>query len=90
LNALKTVALDDPSSSKTGVETSDLCIDLTPFLKDEQGEEVYVIETEDLSDVTSLVPKGKKKRIWAVKDGLLENDDFVFVSSDGWQKLLSW
>ena len=90
LNTLKILALDRPSTSKSGVGISDLRIDLSLLIKDQEGEEVFIIETEVSSTGRSLVPEGRRDRIWPVKDGLLENEDFVFVSSEGWNKLLSW
>ena len=90
LNTLKTLALDDPSTSKSAVAASDLRIDLSPLLKDPQGQEVYIISTESSGGKTVLLPKWRKDRVWAVKDGLTENEDFVFISTLGWDKLVQW
>ncbi len=69
---------------------SDLHIDLSLLLKDEEGEDIYVIEPDVLVGGASNGPQGRKERFWPVKDGLLENEDFVFVTTGSWNKLVSW
>ena len=49
-----------------------------------------MIQTGTIDGQISLVPKAKKERVWQIRDNLVENEDFVFVSADGWEKLVSW
>jgi len=37
-----------------------------------------------------LSGKGKVETLWSVQPGLLEDDDFKFVSEEGWKMLLEW
>ena len=90
LNTLKILAHDDPTMSKSDAGTSDLRLDLSLLLKEDRGEEVFLIDTKHSAGQNSLGPGGRKEMIWTVKDGLVENEDFIFVSSQGWDKLISW
>ncbi|ORY31587.1 hypothetical protein BCR39DRAFT_558054 [Naematelia encephala] len=87
LNSLKSLGYQDAKSS---AEPSDLKLDLTKLVKDPTGEEIWVSQTEVVDD--KAVPKGEARlqKFWHVAEGLVENDDFIFVSESGWQKLLQW
>lgn len=87
ITTLKALAFDiskDPSPMTTPR------INLAPLLKDEQGEDMYVMETVKRGESTVLVPRGKLETVWSIKAGLIENDDFTFVSSHGWKSILDW
>ncbi|EIW72145.1 hypothetical protein TREMEDRAFT_36466 [Tremella mesenterica DSM 1558] len=90
-NTLQTLALGDPASSKSPVSPSDLKIDLTELIEDIEGQEVFTLYNDTIgSPSTRMTFKGTKTRIWQLKDGLLEQDDFIYVSAEGWGKLVEW
>jgi len=66
-------------------------LDLSKLIAEPVGEPIYTIATElDTSGRTMLSGKGKVETLWSVQPGLLEDDDFKFVSEEGWKMLLEW
>jgi hypothetical protein len=77
--------------SKTDASPTDLQLDLTSLVENTDGEEVHVIQTNEAADGTrKLVATSKKERFWTLKDGLSEDDDFLFVHATGWTKMTEW
>ena len=37
----------------------------------------------------NLVPRGTQERVWALREGLSEDEDFMYLSEDGWLKLVA-
>lgn len=60
---------------------------MASLVDSEQGEEVWVMDTDSNADETFLVPKGKQEKIWRLKNGLGEDDDFVYISEPGWRRV---
>lgn len=77
--------------TKTDASPTDLQLDLTPLVESVEGEEVLVINTVLSSEGSYVLDiSAKKQRFWTLKDGLSEDDDFLFVNGDGWNKILEW
>lgn len=63
---------------------------MTPLLEDTTGEELSVIDIQAQNDgTTGLIAKGKKERVWDLKLGQVEDEDFVYISEAGWTTLAS-
>ena len=90
LETIKTLALD-PTSSKDGQSASSFRIDISGLVKDEPPQKVQMIQTQQFAD-GSTVPLAQAEEIsvWSIKDGLIEDEDFMFISADGWNNLVEW
>jgi ubiquitin carboxyl-terminal hydrolase 4/11/15 len=87
LSELKALAFGDSQDTTTSLPK----IDLTSLIKDADGEEVIVIgATRTTEGKGKLDPNGSKTLVWSVKDGLVENDDFMFISEEGWKNIVEW
>lgn len=87
MESLKNAAYSQ-DDSEPSVQTVKL--DMSPLLEDTEGEEVYVIETQAMKNgEVSYAPKGKRERVWLLKAGLQELDDFGFISEEGWKTISS-
>jgi ubiquitin carboxyl-terminal hydrolase 4/11/15 len=87
---LTALAMND-DETKIASSSTDLQLDLKALVENVEGEEVVVIETGMNPDGTRcLVGTGKKHRYWTIKDGLSEDDDFLFIHEDGWNKIMEW
>jgi hypothetical protein len=74
---------------------SDLRIDLSPLIESEVADEVYVIGSgPDRSvgdDSRKLRPSERRKeKLWSLKEGLVESEDFIFVPMGAWNLLTTW
>ena len=88
---LQSLALAEPGSSKDSVSSADLKIDLSELLADPTGIEVISSYSLPQTDVPLRTESnGVKTRLWPMKDGLLEQEDFLFVSATGWNKMCEW
>jgi hypothetical protein len=86
---LEALALSD--SAARSASPSDLVLDLTNLVESVEGEEVVVIDTKaDAEGSRTLSVTGKKERYWTLKDGLSEDEDFLFIHEDGWMKIIEW
>ena len=66
-------------------------LDLSKLILEPAGERVYTIATEiDSSGRNVLGDKGSNETLWRVQPGLVEDEDFKFVSEQGWRLLLDW
>lgn len=89
LNTLKTLAYDP--DSKDATSTSVPRLDLTPLIKDLEGEKVLVIDNETGPNGSAILTrKAIEETLWSVKENLEENVDFMFISSQGWKSILEW
>lgn len=87
---LEALALN-AQETKTEASQTDLQLDLTPLVESLEGEDVSVILGTDAPDGSQrLSAMAKKQRFWTLKDGLSEDDDFIFVNEDGWTKIVEW
>lgn len=62
---------------------------MTPLLADTQGEEVYVISQCGAPGNTYLCDQAEKEMVWRLKEGQVEDEDFFFITEDGWNALAS-
>jgi len=66
-------------------------IDLSGLVQDADGELVRVIGTAvDSNGTRTLSNTGQEERLWSIKEGLVENTDFMFVSEAGWNHIVEW
>jgi hypothetical protein len=91
LSTLKTLAFGDDKTASS----SDVRIDLTPLLESDAAEEVYVIGSgPDRSagdDSRKLRPSERRKeKLYSLKEGLVESEDFIFVPMGAWTLLTTW
>ncbi|WVQ94936.1 hypothetical protein IAU59_002024 [Kwoniella sp. CBS 9459] len=59
------------------------------LIPDESDETFWMIQSETTTAGSQLVGRGKQEQVWALGDAR-ENEDFVFVSSSGWEKVVEW
>lgn len=79
------------SGSKDAAEGSLPRLDLSKLIADPAGQSVYTITTElDASGKADLTEKGREEILWQVRAGLVEDEEFKFVSEAGWKLLLEW
>ena len=77
--------------TKTASSSTDLQLDLTQLVENVEGEEVVVVDTGMNPDGTlRLAASGIKRKYWSIKDGLSEDEDFLFIHEDGWEKIIQW
>lgn len=87
---LKALALND-AETKTEAAPTDLQLDLTGLVESVEGDDVYVIQTAAQSDgFLRLAGNAGKERFWTLKDGLVEDEDFLFIHQSGWTKIVEW
>lgn len=87
---LKALALSDAEAAIEAGPT-DLQLDLTSLVESVEGDEVYVIQTAAQPDgYLRLGGSGKKDQYWTLKDGLVEDEDFLFIHQTGWDKIVEW
>ena len=65
---------------------ADVTLDMS-LLVEGQGQEVYVIDTVGQTGDKSLHHVAKKEHVWKLKPGLQEDDDYVYISHEGWDKI---
>ena len=91
LENLKILAMGE--SGKTSASPLNVEMDVTPLLDDPQDEvdsRLWQIDTVKSGDKTELGTSMHQEPIWGVKPGLVENEDFVFISEEGWKKWIEW
>lgn len=87
---LKALALND-AETKTEASPTDLQLNMKDLVETVEGEEVYVLQTWEQPDGTSALGGDLKKDVfWNLKDGLVEDDDFLFIHQTGWDKIIEW
>ena len=79
VDAIKHLALGTESKDSTG----DLKLDLSPLVRSAEAEEVYV--TTSPSNWTL-----QKTPFWHLKEGLVETDDFMYITEAGWKSICDW
>jgi ubiquitin carboxyl-terminal hydrolase 4/11/15 len=65
-------------------------LDMSSLVQDTEGEEVRVIATrEDLDGPGFFLHhmEPRKERMWKLKAGLVEDEDFIYISEEGWNKI---
>jgi hypothetical protein len=75
----------------TAASPTDLQLDLTELLESVEGQEVITISTREDDDGNRFpTPLGTKGSYFTIKDGLSEDEDFLFVHEKGWKKIIEW
>ncbi|OCF44499.1 ubiquitin carboxyl-terminal hydrolase 4/11/15 [Kwoniella heveanensis CBS 569] len=77
------------TSSVSGPHSQELISAMKRLIPDESDETFWVIQSETTSTGSKLVGRGKQEQVWALGDAR-EHDDFVFVTSSGWNKVVDW
>jgi len=66
-------------------------LDLSGLVSNAEGERVRVICTEaGENGKHTLALRSKDELLFTIKDGLVENSDFMFVSEEGWNNIVEW
>lgn len=88
---LKALALSD-AETKTDAAPTDLQLDMTGLVESVHPEQVHVIQTTAVPDgsLTLGGPYKEAESYWTLKDGLVEDDDFLFIHQSGWEKIMEW
>lgn len=87
---LKALALGD-NDTKTEEAPTQLDLDMGGLYSEVHGPEFTTIQTrEDDDGKRYLTPLGKKGEFFEIKDGLSEDEDFLFVNEKGWKKITEW
>lgn len=88
---LKALALND-AENKTDATPTDLQLDMTGLVENVEADQVHVIQSAPTSDNAPAIGGEYKKAesYWTLKDGLVEDDDFLFIHSSGWDKIMEW
>lgn len=86
LNALKALAHAEPEGPTSSLDS--LKLDLLELIQDEQGETVQRITLHPPADGITLTVE--ERRVWKVKEGLSEHEDFQFIAEAGWELMRTW
>lgn len=68
---------------------ADVELDMSSLVENVQGEEIFVISTLDSEGKPSLHHTAEKQRVWKLKAGLSEDDDYTYISEEGWNKVVA-
>lgn len=68
---------------------ADVELDMSSLVQDVQGEEIFVISTLDSEGKPSLHHTAEKQRVWKLKAGLSEDEDYTYISEEGWNKVVA-
>ncbi|KAK4683921.1 hypothetical protein P7C73_g6288, partial [Tremellales sp. Uapishka_1] len=90
-----TLWIDQLRRAATGDQETQMAIGVlapTGFaaLAEGTSEEVFMIQTEVDGNARRLVRKSCKETIWTLNPGLVEDEDFMYMSEDGVEKLVEW
>jgi hypothetical protein len=81
--ALQSAALsDEANSTSTRVD-----LDITELLESTEGETVFTPGYVDEGGKSTITATPIKQVIWQLKQGLMEDEDFMFISANGWNEL---
>ncbi|WVF67340.1 hypothetical protein IAT40_002093 [Kwoniella sp. CBS 6097] len=80
---------DATTAASSGPHSQELVNAMKRLVPDQSDETFWVIQSETTTSGSKLVGRGKQEQVWALGDAR-ENEDFVFVSSSGWDKVLEW
>jgi hypothetical protein len=61
--------------------------ELIILTEDIDGIDLLAPRVEKVNGKLTLTSKAERVKIWNVKQGLVEDEDFKFVSADGWDML---
>lgn len=64
---------------------------MTGLVENVEPDQVHVIQTSKAQGTLSLGGEhSKAEPYWTLKDGLVEDDDFLFIHESGWVKIEEW
>lgn len=89
---LKALAHSD-AETKTEATPTDLQLDMTDLVESIEPDQVHVFQSSSVPVAApgGTVPEHKKAEpYWTLKDGLVEDDDFLFIHQSGWTKIMEW
>ena len=77
-------------SESDGSAFRPLQLDMAPLVQSLKGQETMAIQTAIGGDgEAKLEAIGSRSRVWKLKEGLSEDEDFMYLSEEGWEKLVS-
>jgi hypothetical protein len=65
---------------------------MTGLVETTEADQVHVIQTSIMPDGSRALSTEYRKAepYWTLRDGLVEDDDFLFIHEAGWEKILEW